>query len=104
MENGTYRVQLNLIGTIEPPVDPSKYSNRLAVFLPEGAVIHKFSTEPATRYIDMIVDIPAAGDVIDALQILWRAIEHVSINVRTEHNMDPLGPMPWVREVRIVHA
>jgi hypothetical protein len=106
MEHKRYGVDLEFkprSGPVERhEVDPGD-ERRLSVFLPVGAEITESHGDPETGSVEAVVVLDALSPA-DALQQLSSSLEHLAINVRREHGMDPMGPMPELVQANIRHA
>jgi hypothetical protein len=106
MEGGRYRIDLAI--TTHLPIAPDdshlgELAGRLLSFLPEGSEISEAHRDTDARGVQFVA-VLSAGSPADALHRLTTAVEHLAIEVRREHGVDPMGPMPWLRSVCLTHV
>jgi hypothetical protein len=106
MEGGRYRIDLAITTHLLVAPDEShlrELAGRLLSFLPEGSEIPEGHNDADARGVQFVA-VLSAGSPADALHRLTTAVEHLAIELRREHGVDPMGPMPWLRSVCLTHV
>jgi hypothetical protein len=105
MNGGDYRIDIVIENSLPVGVDPDTVRailGRLQEFLPAGAKVAYTKSDPATNSVEFVAVIPA-GAPSDAFRILRAAMEHLEVDVRLEHGLDPLGPQAVCRRACLTY-
>jgi hypothetical protein len=105
MEGGHYRVDLEITPRFPILTEDEEHTraDRMNVYLPAGDHLVDDRFHPEFGSADLVVEVTAPSPA-EALAEVARALEHLSIKIRQEHDKDPLGPMPILRRAIITHT